>query len=128
MESCFEENGVSAEELQSFHGLDVECHDGVVIVHGVVHDETVWRLLSVQYRRAEVFLLSAAAARTHSVTQIAAVSRAGGLTKRIRVGQTFRVAELKRRREGLENLNDVKLEETRSFEKKCDCQRVPARI
>jgi hypothetical protein len=46
-----QQHSVSAEQLQLLHGLRVEGHDRVVIVHGLVHDQAVGRGLAAKNGR-----------------------------------------------------------------------------
>ena len=56
--SDLEQDGVTTEQLESVHGVRVNSHYGVVIVDSIVHDEAVGRLLPVEDRCREVFLVA----------------------------------------------------------------------
>ena len=53
-----EQNSVTTEELEFLHSVGMKHHDGIVIIHSLVDDKPVWRLLAFQDRRAKVSLRS----------------------------------------------------------------------
>ena len=63
-----QQDGISTEELQRLHGLQVQGHHRVVIVDSVVHDQAVWRLLPFEYGCAKILLLLALAVRRKAET------------------------------------------------------------
>ena len=52
-----QENSVASEELQGLHCFQMQCNDRVVVVESIVHNQTIWRLLSFQDSCAKVLLL-----------------------------------------------------------------------
>ena len=48
---------VTAKQLQRLHGLQVQGHNGVVVIDSFVHDQPVGRLFALQYGCAEVLLV-----------------------------------------------------------------------
>lgn len=55
-----DQDGVAAKELEFFHGVRVKSDDGVVVVYGLVNNESIRSLLALQNRGAEVSLRSLA--------------------------------------------------------------------
>ena len=57
LEDHLQQDCVATEQLQRLHGLQVQGHDGVVVIDGFVHDQPVGRLFALQYSCAEVLLV-----------------------------------------------------------------------
>lgn len=53
-----EQNSISTEKLELFHGGGVEGDDGIVIVDRLIHNQTIGGLFPLQDRRREVLLPS----------------------------------------------------------------------
>lgn len=51
-----DQHGVSAEKLQLLHRLHVQCYHGVVIVHGLINNQTIGSLLALQNGSGEILL------------------------------------------------------------------------
>mmetsp|Transcript_775 Transcript_775/g.1375 ORF Transcript_775/g.1375 Transcript_775/m.1375 type:complete len:266 (+) Transcript_775:1944-2741(+) len=51
-----DQHGVSTEELELLHGLEVEGDHGIVIIHALVHDQAVGGFFALQDRGAEILL------------------------------------------------------------------------